>query len=578
MSQETDRRSSREGLYFGIQALDRIHHGAYSSWVKAGISAAAGGYALVTALGVFIRGFSPITMLTQGATVGVCLVALWLAFRNRLQVAATLTIGAIWFELQTGLLNGGMAISSIMVLPTVIVGAGLLWGGRGAYALAGATAITVPGLALVGHRLLGAPSSDIEYEIYLLVILIAVMFFTAALLDLSMRALGSVVASSLVSARRVAELVRPTPEGILALDEGGAILSANPAAERLLGGREEDLIGRSVIAALGVRLRHQEASDLERRLLDAFEPVALEFSTEEGSTIIINATTTRYERRDGSEGLRLTLHDATARVRAEEQERATQARLEETNRLDSVGRLAGGVAHDFNNHLTVIGGSAEIILSGAGADTEELASSILRAKIRAAMLTKSLLAFARRQMISPRELEIHEVVSDCEPLLKSLVGDGVRLEIVADHTPMVMADRNQIEQCLVNLLANAKDALAGGGVASVHTASPGDTSQSVFGEVQTVPQGFVELRVEDQGPGMDETTMHRALGPFFTTSPFGERAGLGLSMVHGVVSQNGGQVLLESREGRGDVRPHSVAGPPWCLSTNSRDAPDSLTF
>ena len=86
---------------------------------------------------------------------------------------------------------------------------------------------------------------------------------------------------------------------------------------------------------------------------------------------------------------------------------------------------------------------------------------------------------------------------------------------------------------------------------SAHTASPGDTSQSVLGEVQTVPQGFVELRVEDQGPGMDETTMHRALEPFFTTSPFGERAGLGLSMVHGVVSQNGGQVLLESREERG---------------------------
>jgi hypothetical protein len=124
VSQETDGRSARDGVHFGIQALDRIHHGAYSNWVKAGISAAAGGYALVTALGVFIRGFSPFTMLTQGATVGVCLVALWLAFRNRLQVAATLTIGAIWFELQTGLLNRGMAISSIMVLPTVIVGGG----------------------------------------------------------------------------------------------------------------------------------------------------------------------------------------------------------------------------------------------------------------------------------------------------------------------------------------------------------------------------------------------------------------------------------------------------------------------
>ena len=138
-----------EGVPFALQALDKIHHDAYSRGVRVGVAAAAGGYVVVTLLGVFIRGFSPFVVITQGATAGLCLLALWLAFRDRLAMAATLTIGAIWLELHSGLLSTGVAGSSIVVMPTVIVGAGLLWGGRGAYALAGATSISVTGLALI---------------------------------------------------------------------------------------------------------------------------------------------------------------------------------------------------------------------------------------------------------------------------------------------------------------------------------------------------------------------------------------------------------------------------------------------
>ena len=540
----------REGVPFAIQALDKIHHDTYSRWVKAGVAAAAGGYVLVTMLGVFIQGFSPFTVISQGATAGLCLLALWLAFRNRLEIAAALAIGAIWLELHGGLLSTGMVLPSIVPMPTVIVAAGLLWGGRGAYALAGATTISFPGLALIGHRVLGTPASDIGEQVYLAVVLIVVMFITAGLIDLSMRALGSVVVSSLASERRVAELVRHAPDGIMALEKDLSIISANPAAERLLGSSEKDLVGTSAVAALSARLSLQAMSDLSPRLLQSGEPIVLEFSGGE-RRVTVDVTTTTFQRRDGSEGIQLTLHDATGRVRAQEQERAIQARLEETNRLDSVGRLAGGVAHDFNNHLTVIGGSAEMLLAEDGSDTEDLALSILEAKTRAAELTRGLLTFARRQMISPSELAIHEVVSDCEPLLKSLVGDKVRLEIFAEPTPPVMADRNQIEQCLVNLLANAKDALGAGGLARVYTAGPGAVSQSECGKAQIVPEGFAEIRVEDDGRGMDEATMRQAFEPFFTTSPFGERTGLGLSMVHGVVSQNGGAVLMESLEGVG---------------------------
>jgi len=424
-------------------------------------------------------------------------------------------------------------------------------GGRGAYALAGVTAISFPGLALIGHLLLGTPAVDGRYEIYLAVLLTVVMFVAAALVDVSMRALGSVVVSSLASERRGAELVRHAPDGIMALEKDGTITSANPAAERLLDAKEEELLGTSVVAALRTRLVMPAMSDLSpRQLLESGEPIALEFSAGTGS-VVVGATTTLFQRRDGSEGLQLTLHDATGRVRAHEHECEAQARLEETNRLDSVARLAGGVAHDFNNHLTVIGGSAEMLLSEVAADTEGVALSILEAKTRAANLTTGLLTYARKQMISPSQLVIHQVVAECEPLLKSLVGDKIRLEILTDATPPVMADRHQIEQCLVNLLANAKDALGTGGVARIYTAGPGAVSQSPSGKAQIVPEGFVEIRVEDDGSGMDEVTMRQAFEPFFTTSLFGERTGLGLSMVQGVVAQNGGRVVVESRMGVG---------------------------
>jgi PAS domain S-box-containing protein len=330
-----------EGVPFAIQALDKIHHGTYSRWVKAGVAAAAGAYALVTLLDVLIQGFSPVTVLAQGATVGLCMLALWLAFRNRLEIAGTLTIGAIWLELHSGLLSSGLAISSIVVMPTLIVGAGLLWGGRGAYALAGATSISVTGLALIGHRVLGTPAGDLGDEVYLAVVLIVVMFVSAVLIDLSMRALGSVVVSSLASERRVAELVRHLPDGIMALEKDLSIISANPEAERLLGSSEGDLIGTSAVTVLSARLSLQAMSDLSPSLLQSGEPIAHEFSAGQRK-VTVDVTTTSFQCRDGSEGIQLTLHDATGRVRAQEQKRAIQARLEETNRLNSVRRLAGG--------------------------------------------------------------------------------------------------------------------------------------------------------------------------------------------------------------------------------------------
>ena len=170
--------------------------------------------------------------------------------------------------------------------------------------------------------------------------------------------------------------------------------------------------------------------------------------------------------------------------------------------------------------------------------------------MRASMLTRGLIAFARKQVISTRTLRLDEVVRDSAPLLKSLLGDGITLDLRTPATPPVQADRSQIEQCIVNLLANAKDALKGVGKVIVEVAPPGATIESPI-VAHSVPDGFVELRVEDVGSGMEAAVARRAFEPFFTTAAFGERTGLGLAVVHGIVSQNGGTVHVDSELGRG---------------------------
>ena len=487
----------------------------------------------------------------------VCVFAFQVAARGRLETAAAIAICAIWVELHTAIPFRGVTISSIIVFPALIVALGLLVGGRWAYRLAGLTTLSVGAAATAGHILLGTPSPDLAYEIYLVVLLTAVCFGIAALIDRSMRALGSVVVSAMASERRVAELVSHTPDGILSLDPNGTILSANPAAARLLGTTESDLVGRLAVEAVSARLRGDDPEKVARELVDHGAPKRLEVQSAGPTAAVVDATTTRFDRRDSSKGVQITLHDATESVRRQEHEDGVRERLEQANRLDSIGRLAGGVAHDFNNHLTVIGASAEMLMSGEEPDTKKLGRSILEAKLRAATLTTRLLAFARRDVVAPRVLRLHEVLEESVPLFRSLVGTDIRLEIRAEETPAVLADPNQIEHCMVNLISNASDALEGVGRVAITISPPGASSTSSLSSAQVVPDGFVEVKVEDSGRGMDQETQERAFEPFFTTSSRGAHSGLGLATVHGIVSQNAGHVLLESRPGEGTcVRIH----------------------
>jgi PAS domain S-box-containing protein len=240
--------------------------------------------------------------------------------------------------------------------------------------------------------------------------------------------------------------------------------------------------------------------------------------------------------------LRGVMVDVTADVEAAAARELLEGDLRQAHKLDAIGRLAGGIAHDFNNLLTAIQGYAELALKEAGADPvrEEL-TEIRGAALRAAGLTRQLLAFSRRQELQPELIDVNDVVLEMREMLQRLIGTHVELAI--DLTPrlrLTMADPSQMQQIVLNLAVNARDAMPDGGRLDLATAN-----------VDRDGRLFVALSVSDAGVGMDAATREQLFEPFFTTKPVGEGTGLGLATVHGIVGQSGGEIEVESEPGLG---------------------------
>ena len=240
--------------------------------------------------------------------------------------------------------------------------------------------------------------------------------------------------------------------------------------------------------------------------------------------------------------LRGVMVDVTAQVEAEAERERLEEDLRQAQTLDAIGRLAGGIAHDFNNLLTAITGYAELAL--ADSDSEAVHAELTEiqdAAARAAGLTRQLLAFSRRQQLRPEVIDLNEVVLDMGGMLQRLIGTHV--ELVIDLGPelgLTEVDPTQMQQIILNLAVNARDAMPHGGRLDIATTN-----------VERGGRAFVALTVSDTGMGMDEQTREHAFDPFFTTKPVGEGTGLGLATVHGIAKQSGGDVEVESEPGQG---------------------------
>jgi signal transduction histidine kinase len=244
--------------------------------------------------------------------------------------------------------------------------------------------------------------------------------------------------------------------------------------------------------------------------------------------------------------------------RALREEMAQSQRLEEqfrqAQKMEAMGTLAAGIAHDFNNLLTVICGCSEMLLEPDGPpdDAHELAQQIHRAGVRAATLTRQLLAFSRQQVLELRRLDINTIVVDTDKMLRRLIGEDVSLTAVLSAEPLrVMADAGQVEQIIMNLVVNARDAMPQGGQLTIETARVWLDETYAHNHTDVQPGEYALLAVSDTGIGMDAATKSRIFDPFFTTKGPGKGTGLGLASVFGIVNQTGGHIWVYSEPARG---------------------------
>jgi PAS domain S-box-containing protein len=342
-------------------------------------------------------------------------------------------------------------------------------------------------------------------------------------------------------------LVVNAPYGICRSNANGQLVDANPALIAMLGFSGGDELLRRNLAADIYRDPEQRALLLESfRNGRRFDKVEAEWTRQDGSALVVRVSARPIRETAKTVSFELYAEDIT-------EQRALEQQLRQAQKMEAVGRLAGGVAHDFNNLLMVISGYCEFLLQRLGPDPSlrGCAEEIANAADRATSLTRQLLAFSRKQMLTPKVLDLNAVVSENLKMLPRLIGEDVELATLpAAALGKVKADPGQIEQVVMNLAVNARDAMPNGGKLTLETANV--TLDEAYARLHPgVAAGdYVMLAISDTGVGMDKETQSHIFEPFFTTK--GQQGtGLGLSMVYGIIKQSGGYIWVYSELGHG---------------------------
>lgn len=347
-------------------------------------------------------------------------------------------------------------------------------------------------------------------------------------------------------------------DAIVIADDQEKILFFNKAAEEIFGYKREELLGVKVEILIPEKYRDRHRKGFERHVSNGKGMLLgriteLEGLTKEGVEIPVELSLTGWESR-GKRYLSAIVRDITERKKIEKEKKALELQLYQSQKMEAIGTLSGGIAHDFNNILTTIIGYGDILQMKMREDDplRTYINHILASSEKAAQLTRSLLAYSRKQIISPKPINLNETIKQIEGLLLRLIGEYIEFEtMLADEVLIVFADGSQIEQVLMNLCINARDAMPDGGRLII------ETELVEFDDAYRKAHGYgkrgkyARISITDTGRGMDKRTRERIFEPFFTTKELGKGTGLGLSIVYGIIKQHNGYVNVYSEADRG---------------------------
>lgn len=371
--------------------------------------------------------------------------------------------------------------------------------------------------------------------------------------------------------KKLQEIYDEAPIGYHELDGEGKIVSINRTELEMLGYSAQEVLGQPI-------WKFVVEEEMTRKIILAklagdvsfHETFERTYRRQDGSTLTVLVKDRVIRDPEGKiKGIRSTVEDITERRRSEEALRKSEEQLRQWQKVEAIGNLAGGVAHDFSNLLMTIKGCTEILLRNLPPEDKrrEEVLEIQKAAERATSLTRQLLAFARKQVLKPQVVNLNDIVTNMNNILQRLIGEDIQLTTVLEPKLWpVKVDPGQMEQVIMNLALNARDAMPRGGKLVIETANVNLNEDFTRQHVSMKPGPYVMMTVSDTGCGMDKETLSRIFEPFFTTKEKGKGTGLGLSTVYGIIKQSGGNIWASSELGHGSTftiyLPKDTSAPP----------------
>jgi PAS domain S-box-containing protein len=357
------------------------------------------------------------------------------------------------------------------------------------------------------------------------------------------------------SEEKYRELFDNAPIGYHELDRNGVIVRVNHTQAEMLGYNVEEMLGQPIWKFIkGKEIREM----ILGKLLGEIPPgksFDREYIQKDGMILPILADDKLIRDKEGNIiGLRTTVQDVSRIKKIEQEKQALESELRQSQKMEAIGQLAGGIAHDFNNILTVINGYCALSLLGLkkGDPLRSYIEEIDKASSRATDLTSKLLAFGRKQILEIKVIDLNNILKGLEEMLRRIIREDIELQIITDQPlSKIKADPTQIEQIIINLAANARDAMPDGGRLIIETANVKLDDEYASKHIDVKSGQYVMLSVSDTGAGMTEEVREKIFEPFFTTKEFGRGTGLGLATVYGIVKQSGGNIWVYSEVGRG---------------------------